>query len=56
MPTSSALERVVARSSKRYYPSSKLHGITLRKTVISITTSMEASPAVCLWYSRDHLF
>jgi len=41
IPASSALERVAARSSKLYYPSSKLHGITLRKTIISITTSIK---------------
>jgi len=42
--------------SKRYFPSSKLHGITLRKTVISIITSMKTSPAMHLQCSRDHLF
>lgn len=56
MPTSSALKWVAARSSKPYYPSSKLHGITLRKTVISITTSMKTSHAMHSQYFYDHYY
>jgi len=56
MPTSSALERVAARSSKRYYHSPKLHGITLRKSVISITTSMKTSHVFHAQYFYVHYY
>jgi hypothetical protein len=56
MTISSALERVAALSSRRYYPFSKPHGITLRKTIISISTSMKTSHPIHSQYFYVHYY
>ena len=56
MPKSCALKLLAALSSKCYFPSSKPHGITLRKTVIYITTSIKTSHPIHSQYFYVHYY